>query len=192
MKLATIAMAACCLSTGAIPAFADQPLLRPARDVDVTYRAPAGAQQPKARVLEQRVRWLVAAHLMRIDPPTPGMFVILDYVARRMNVVREANRSVIEMTAPEEVAGVAGAAGTGSYLRRGTDTVAGLPCTDWETRDRDGREVVVCMTNDGVLLRARSDGGILVSASAVHYAPQDPGVFQVPPGYTHRSAERAR
>ena len=70
-------------------------------------RSPTG----QARSLEQRTRWLAAAQAMRIDPPTPGLYVIIDYVARRMSVVREADRSVIEMAAPEGMAGPTGASG---------------------------------------------------------------------------------
>jgi len=192
MRLAAIATLACCLAAGAVPAFADQPPLRPTRDVDVTYRATAGGQPADARVLEQRVRWLVAAHLMRIDPPTTGLFVIIDYVARRMNVVRESNRSVIEMAAPEDMAGMAASPRRGGYTRHGADIVAGLPCTDWQTADRDGRPVLVCITDDGVLLRASSGDKILVSATSVRFAPQDPAAFRIPADYTHRSAGAAR
>ena len=57
-------------------ALADQPLLRPSRDVDVTYRATA----PQAgREIGQRVRWLAASQTVRIDPPSAGLHVIIDY-----------------------------------------------------------------------------------------------------------------
>jgi hypothetical protein len=105
-----------------------------------------------------------------------------------MSVVREVNRSVIEMAAPEGASGVAANLPAGGFVRRGEDAVAGLACTEWETRDRDGRQALVCITADGVLLRADSEGQALVSAVSVQYAPQDPAVFQVPPGYVHRSA----
>lgn len=169
-------------------AAADQPLLRPSRDVDVTYRATGGDGAQGERRLEQRVRWLAAAQRMRIDPPSTGLFVIIDYLARRMSVVREANRSVIEMAAPEAEAGMTGNLPVGLYVRRGDGTVAGQACTEWETRDRDGRQAVVCITADGVLLRAASEGQVLASAVSVQYAPQDPALFQVPPGYAHHSA----
>ena len=192
MKPAGAAILTLALWVTASPAFADQPLLRPNRDVDVTYRASGAGLPQDSRRLEQRVRWLAASQIMRIDPPPTGLFVIINYVARRMSVVREANRSVIEMAAPEDVAGVAGKPGIGGYLRRGEDTVAGVACTDWETRDRDGQQALVCITADGVLLRARAEGKSLVSAVSVRYAPQDPAAFQVPADYTHRSAGAAR
>lgn len=192
MRSAAAAILAFCLSVSTSPGFADQPLLRPSRDVDVTYRATGAGLKQDGRRLEQRVRWLAASQAMRIDPPTTGLFVIIDYVARRMSVVREVNRSVIEMAAPEGATGLPGNLGAGSYVRRGEDTVAGLACTEWETQDRDGTQTLVCITADGVLLRASAEGQTLVSAISVHYSPQDPATFRVPADYTHRSAGAPR
>ena len=52
---------------------ADQPTLTPTRDVDITYRV-AGPNG----TAEQRVRWDVAGGRQRIDPPTPGLHIIVD------------------------------------------------------------------------------------------------------------------
>jgi hypothetical protein len=51
---------------------------------------------------------------------------------------------------------------------------------------------LLCVTTDGVLLRAQVDGQELVGAVSVQYAPQDPEVFRVPADYAHRSAGPAR
>ncbi len=189
MRLRRLLVLSGCVALAAHSAVADQPLLRPSRDVDITYRA-TGPRD--GRRLDQRVRWLAASQTMRIDPPTPGVFVIIDHVARRMSVVREADRSVIEMAAPDDMGGVAGHAGSGNYVRRGGDSVAGLPCIDWETQDRAGQPTLLCVTADGVLLRAAVDGQELVGAVSVQYAPQDPAVFRVPADYAHRSGGAAR
>jgi hypothetical protein len=164
------------------PARAQQPLLRPSRDVDVTYRAAAGDGQ----AVEQRVRWLAAAQTMRIDPPSPGLHVIIDYVARRMSVVRDATRSVVEMPAPDGV-GVIGGKAAGSFVRRGEATVAGRSCTEWQTLDTDGHPAVVCITEDGVLLRAGTADEVRVSAVAVRYEPQDAAAFQIPADYVRHA-----
>jgi hypothetical protein len=192
MQPVAAVLLACCLSVVASPGFADQPRLRPSRDVDVTYRATGAGQPQDGRRLEQRVRWLAASQTMRIDPPTAGLFVIIDYVARRMSVVRDANRSVVEMAAPDGLPDVAGNFGARDYVRRGEDTVAGLACTDWEALDRDGHKALVCITADGVLLRAGAEGKTLVSAISVRYAPQDPAAFRIPPDYMRHSAGAAR
>lgn len=169
-------------------AHAEQPLLRPNRDVDVTYQA---AAQNGANV-EQRVRWLAASQTMRIDPPSPGLHVIIDYVARRMSVVRDATKSVVEMAAPDSMADVIGGKLTTSYQRRGQATVAGRSCTEWQTQDREARAALVCITDDGVLLRAGTPQQVRVNAVSVQYTPQDPAAFRVPADYARRPAGAAR
>jgi hypothetical protein len=177
-----------CLAWAA-PGLADQPLLRPSRDVDVTYRAaaPRGGE-----AIEQRVRWLATAQVMRIDPPAPGLHVIIDYVARRMSVVRDGIRSVVEIAAPDNPADMIGGAAPSSFVRRGQATVAGQTCTEWQTQDREARPALVCITEDGVLLRAGTTDQVRVSAVAVRYAPQDPAAFRVPADYARHSAQATR
>jgi len=176
------------LSVVSAAAQTEQPRLRPTADVDVTYRVTGPGATPDGGWLEQRVRWLASAQALRIDPPTKGFHVIIDYLAGRMSVVREVDRSVMEMAAPAGMAGLPGAAASAVYTRRGEDRVAGVSCTDWETADRQGQRTLACITADGVLLRARVGDRTLVSAIAVRYAPQDPAAFQIPPDYTRRKA----
>jgi hypothetical protein len=173
----------------AAAASAEQPLLRPSRDVEVTYQAstPQGGGP-----VEQRVRWLAAAQTMRIDLPSPGLHVIIDYIARRMSVVRDATKSVIEMAAPDSMAAMTGAKLTASYARRGEATVAGRACTEWQTLDRETHPVMICVTEDGVLLRAGAADRVWVSAVSVRYAPQDPAAFRVPDDYVHHAPGAAR
>ena len=158
----------------------NQPPLRPTRDVDVTYRVGGDAN------LQQRMRWLASQQIMRIDPPTPGFHVIIDYAAGRMSVIRDAERLVVDMKAPAGIAG--GLAASPSYERRGDDTVAGVPCTDWQATNSEGAAALACITADGVLLRVRSGERVLASATSVNYASQDAAAFAVPADYTHRTA----
>lgn len=74
------------------------------------------------------------------------------------------------------------ATGTG-YERRGTDTVAGVPCTLWQTTDLRGSVVLACITADGVLLRASVGGHPVIEAKTVTYGPQPASLFAVPEGY---------
>ncbi len=157
------------------------PLLRPTRDVDVTYAVDAGG----GTALHERLRWDAAAQKLRIDPPTSGLYVIIDLAARRMSTVRSAERTVIEMAAPDNVTGMPNSAAAAA-VRQGADTVAGLACTEWDMTDAAGEAARLCLTDDGVLLRARADGRTLLSAETVHYGPLDAALFQVPAGYTHQ------
>lgn len=172
--LATLLSWACPGARGA-----DRPVTRPTRDVDVTYRLPVAGH-----VLHERMRWLVARQELRVDPPAPDLFMVVDYATRRMWVIDTATRQFLELSA--RAAHLPGPAPEGHFVRRGTADVAGLPCTEWQTADSAGRQVLACLTADGVLLRARTVAGghTLVEAERVSYAPQDPALFRVPAGYT--------
>ena len=182
--------AAAMLSAGllAAPALAqERPPLFPTRDVDVTYRLPA--PDPAAgggRVLEQRVRFSAASRRQRVDPPTAGTYFVLDYATHRMATVRPAAREVIDMANGE-----ADAAAT-PYVRHGEATVAGFTCTEWWTRDAAREAAAVCLTPDGVLLRAVAAGRLLLEATRVSYAAQDASVFAVPEGFSHLEAPAGR
>ena len=157
----------------------DRPSLTPTRDVDVTYRMTQGGQ-----TLEQRTRWQVGERRMRVDTPTPGVYMIVDYAARRMSMVSDADRGVVEVQAnagpmPGQVEGQSAA----SFVRQGSAQVAGLPCTEWRTLDSQGAVTLACITADGVLLRAQQAGRVLVEAARVAYGAQDPNAFRVPDSY---------
>jgi len=163
------------------PAGGDRPVLRPMHDVDVIYVVDAGA----GTTLHERMRWDVASQRLRIEPPTAGLYVIIDFSARRMSTVRLAERTVIEMMAPDNTTGVPNGAAAAA-VRQGADTVDGVACTEWDMTDAAGEAARLCLTDDGVLLRARADGRTLLSAETVHYGPLDAALFEVPAGYAHQ------
>ena len=165
----------------ALPAAAqDKPATIPTRDVDVTYRMvqPVEGGPP----LLQRMRWSVAAGKLRVDPPSPTLYMIVDYKARRMAVVRPADHAVLDMNAAGP--GLP-ASPAGRFTRLGEDTVAGQACTNWQTIDAGGKTVAVCITADGVMLRASQGTNVLLEAASVSYASQDPAAFQPPDGFRH-------
>ena len=161
---------------------AARPLLRPIHDVDVTYAMDAG----DGTTLHERLRWRATAQQLRLDPPTAGLYVIIDLAAKRMSTVRTADRTVIETAAPDNVTGMPDSAAAAA-VRRGTDQVVGLACTDWDMTDAAGEVARLCLTDDGVLLRARAGGRTLLNAETVVTGPLDAALFQVPAGYTTRS-----
>jgi hypothetical protein len=132
-------------------------------------------------VLTERMRWQAATQRQRVDPPTEGLFIVIDYRQGRMHTVRLSDRLVLDMAAPPLVAG--------AYLRQGEDQVAGLACTDWQATATDGQPTVACITADGVLLRATAGDRTLLSAVSVDYTAQDPALFAVPDGFTVRTME---
>lgn len=177
------------LALVATPALAqDRPAVAPTRDVDVTYRID-GPHGP----LFQRLRWATEIGRLRIDPPSPGLYVIIDTRSRRTETVRDAEHSVLQVdgatlpsaTLPSSTLPTANVAS--HFTRRGTAEIAGLACTQWETADADGQPTLVCLTIDGVLLRAQRSaqqgGRVLVEATQVQYGPQDSSLFRVPANY---------
>lgn len=173
--LAALAAGAACVS----PASAEsaRPQFLPTRDVDVTYSIVQGKS-----TLPQRVRWLAARRLLRVDPPVDGMYMIVDYDAKHMSMVREAQHAALEMNAPDGIA--LGVQNRLDATTRGSDErIAGLTCTNWQTTDLSNRPATVCLTPDGVLLQVRSQGRIVLTADQVRYGPQQAALFQVPDGF---------
>lgn len=144
-----------------------QPAL-PTRDVDVTYLAAQG--------VTQRWRFRVAGQTLRLDPPTAGLHMIIDYPAHSMAVVNDTDRTVIMAAAPPTA--------PGQGTARGADTVLGQPCTVWEQTDTQQQLTQTCYSADGVLLRARRGTQTLVEATAIAYGPADPSVYAIPAGYS--------
>jgi hypothetical protein len=177
------ALASLFLAPALATAAPDRPPALPTRDVDVVYMMVQPDAPDGPRVLEQRVRRAAAAGKLRVDPPTPGLWVVMDTHAHLLSTVREADRSVLELTSAQAQLGPGLPAGAAGFTRRGDAEIAGLPCTEWETRDMSGVPVLACITADGVLLRARAGARVLVEALHVAFAPQDPAVFRVPADY---------
>jgi hypothetical protein len=177
------------------PVPADHPFVVPQRDVDVLYAVPvqgplpAGQPQGQAAVA-QRMRFAVSPTRQRVDPPGPGTYMITDYAAGRMIVVQPAQHLATSLPAPGSPIAPHGVRATGDYKRLGVQAIAGAACTDWQTTDQSGNTSIVCLTEDGVLLRAMQAGRIMLQAVQLAYAPQAAAVFAVPDGYTLQAAPR--
>ncbi len=154
----------------------DKPAMIPQRDVDVHYNI--AGRTPDAQPREQRIRWSTEQGRMRIDPPSPGLYMIGDFHTGRMEVVKPADQSVLDM-GPGSFDPHADA----SFRKLGTAEVDGLACTDWQTSDNSGQPTVLCLTSDGVMLRASHGDQVLVEASSVSYGPQDPAAFSAPESF---------
>lgn len=151
-----------------------RPVLMPTRDVDITYRITKGAQ-----TLEQRVRWLAAEQLERVDPPG-AVYMIVDHKAHRLTLVDSSKRTVLEMELPSQ--GLLHPDEQAAYTKGRQDTVAGLGCTEWAAPADGGPPKQLCVTDDGVLLRIRAGAGAVLQATSVQYGRLAPETFQPPPG----------
>jgi len=186
----TAAAAAILLS--ALPALAQEAPanLRPTRDVTVTYRMEGGAiPQPQ----EMRMAWDVANQRQRVDPPGGMGWMLIDRRANSAVMVMDAQRMAMSLP-PSSVAAMTQEVpppGT-SFTRRGTDRVAGQSCDQWETTTPQGKSTV-CLTGDGVLLRALTEVAgapgapasppLKMEATEVRYGAPDAARFAVPQGY---------
>jgi hypothetical protein len=176
MSLAVGLCITLCLAT---PARADKPpAVQPLRDVDVTYRVPVPGLTVTSML--QRLRFSAALHKQRLDLPTSGNWMLLDFTAHTMDMVREQSHEIVEVPAPDNASQPGAGAG---FVRLGQSSVVGINCTEWRTRDTRGQETVACYTDDGVLLRAANTDGPLMEAVEVKYAPVPADVFDLPKGY---------
>jgi len=162
------------------PALADTPPpVQPLRDVDITYKVPVPGLT--VTVMLQRLRFSATMHKQRLDLPTSGNWMLLDFTAHTMAMVREQSHEIVQVAAPAS----AGQPGAGAgFTRIGPASVIGLACTEWRTRDNRGQETVACYTDDGVLLRARNADGPLMEAVSVKYGALPGSVFALPEGYS--------
>ena len=173
---------ACATAAAHAPARAqDVPVVQPSRDVDVTYRVPVPG--PGNASLLQRLRWSATSRRQRVDLPTSGGWMVMDFGAHRMWIVHDETRTVIDLAAPPDIAPSAANFTKGSPL-----VVASTPCTEWRTRDGSGQDTDVCYTQDGVLLRVRSGSQALLEAISIKYDLQPESVFAVPDGYSHQGS----
>jgi hypothetical protein len=172
--------AAFCLTAlfvAVVPARAEeQPKLVPTRDVDIRYDV-TRPQQPKAR---ERVRWLAAEHLERVDASGRSTS-IFERDARVVTLLTPATRTFRKL---EHIPRRPVEPEPGAVLARGAGAlVASLPCTDWSWTE-DGEKHTVCATADGVILRLVVDGQTFIEARSVKYGPQKADLFRIPANYT--------
>ena len=184
-RLAATAATAGTLCLGmAVPAVAQEhPLTQPSRDVMVEYHVEskeAGPQRPR----DVRMYFTDQGNKMRVEGSGQPGYAVMDRGAGRMMVVMPEQRMYMEMPLdPKRMMGFDSKDGT--FTRHGTDTVAGYTCNvyDAQTERHSGQ---VCITDDGVMLRARSndnnEGGNL-EATKVVYGSQQASLFAPPAGY---------
>lgn len=164
------------------PAMAQQkPLDVPTRDVTATYRLEGGP--PGAGQQTMTMAYQVAGEKMRIGQANQG-FTIMDGQARRTYVVNIPQRAYFEV--PYDPADRSFIPPGMTFTRGGTDTVAGLTCTIWQTREAN-QTSSACITADGLMLRAEEPGPNgqtqKIAATSVQYGPPPAGTFRVPAGY---------
>jgi len=177
-------------STSLSAAAQDRPLVQPSRDVAVTYRVEGAAASvvPGGIPGTLRLSWDAAGQRLRAEPEGRTQAVIVNLREHSAQVMDSMLRSAL--TLPVRDGDLQPLTLDGARLtQRGTDTVAGLPCTTWAVQAPRGAGTV-CFTADGVALRA--DGQVdgqhgTFTASSVSYGPQPDTLFRVPAEYLQLS-----
>jgi len=173
------------LAVAVIPGATAQqrPTATPTRDVSVTYRASGEA----GAIGEMRMSWLPARNLMRVDMAGGLGWMLVDVQAGTAFMVMDAQRMILNLPAGQIPPGGMAPSQTARFTREGPSRISNLDCVNWRVED-GGETARVCLTNEGVMLRAESLGSQAASrgtleATAVSFGAQDPSRFQRPTGY---------
>jgi hypothetical protein len=191
MRISALFGTAACLAAVTAAAQDRPPIMQPSRDVMVEYHVSGVAMGPHR---SDTVRMYFTDHgsKLRIEPVGQGDYSIMDRSARHMIIVMGAAHAYLEMPydptriMPFNDPNV-------SLVRQGSATVAGLSCTVYLAKRQD-HVGHVCLTDDGLLLRAKGDNpndpeGSL-EATKVSYGSQPAALFAPPPDYQKMDVAR--
>ncbi len=169
----------------AVPAAAqDHPLFHPSHDVMVEYHV-VNTRPGDHRSDTVRMYFTDGGMKIRMEPVGQPGYSIIDRHANLMLMVMVPQHIYVEMTYdPKRI--MAFDETDATLTRSGSDTVAGIGCTVYDA-ERQGHRGLLCISSDGLLLRARSNdpgapnGGM--EATSVTYGPQPASLFVPPPGF---------
>lgn len=180
LLLAGLAVMAQAPAPAPSPRPVDRPPLVPTRDASVLYRlVPAEGPAEEVRVTTQ-----AGGSPMRVDMADKS-WMLLDLRAQRMAMVVMAEETVMDLPyqGPPQQFVLSPAM---RFVRRGPDTVAGVPCTLWDVALGPQR-AVMCITGEGVLLRTQVQDArgrrTVVEAISVSFAPATEAEFTPPADY---------
>ncbi len=163
------------------------PALLPTRDAALSYRV-TDARNGHTMMVRAYVK--AGAGLVRVDAEGMPGYAILDRAARLLTVVMPAAHGYLRIPIGSGADHFIAQAEGLRFRRIGTETVAGLSCTEWSMTDKRGGAERgsgnACITADGLVLRVRGTGdgvGGSVVATAVEEAPQPAALFAVPAGF---------
>ncbi len=162
---------------------ADRPVMAPTREVSVLYRVTSSGNPPA----EVRITTLPNGAAMRIDMPDRS-YMLVNQADKRMAMVVPDEQTILDLPWSGGLQDQFTINARMKFNRRGIDTVTATRCTVWEVA-LDRTRGVMCITDDGVLLRSLSQDEAgqrsLIDALSVSYTPAPPKEFVPPPGFEH-------
>lgn len=155
--------------------------LRPTRDVAVTYKVEGGDQAPRM----VPVAWSAASQKVRAEPSGIPGWLLVDLPRNQARMIIDAQGLAVNLPAGDMTPLLGGVPAGTRMTPTGSAIVAGQRCENWRVSRQD-TEGTVCLTRDGVILRAagkhQGRSGRL-EATEIRYGAQDPSRFRIPQGY---------
>ncbi len=176
------------LTVGQVTWADEGPRLTPTKEVAVTYQLSGTSQQQGAQKLQ--VSWgdrgRARLDFYRyLDAKLPFGALIYDPTTDRITTILPERQGFVQRDVGKLPSPAAFLNSDMKFTRKGTATVAGLPCTDWRVLKAGTEEGTACVTEDGVVLRATRErpGPGLIEAIAVRVAPMPADAFVPPPKF---------
>jgi hypothetical protein len=166
-----------------------RPLVLPIHDVVVEYQSRGMVPGPSGTLTTTvMVRFAGNGDRLRVDGPYGGFYALIDVDNARMIMVMPDKRIYVDQPADPNLIALL-QADDPSFQKTGAERIAGFECTDY-TADINGHSGSLCLTDDGILLRAEIDNPDRrpeLQAISVTYALQPSELFEIPDGF-HRVA----
>lgn len=180
------ALAQAAPATAARPATPDRPPLLPTREASVLYRVVASGSPP----VEVRITTKANGAAMRIDMPDRS-YMLVNQAEKRMAMVVPDELTVMDLPFQPGMQDQFQLNNRMRFTKRVVETVASLRCTSWDVLV-DGGRGIMCVTDDGVLLRSISLDPAgrrnVIEAISVSYAPAPASDYLPPEGFDHMAA----
>ncbi len=160
----------------------DHPPYMPTRDVAVEYKVKSGPDDAPQHI---HMMFTAGGDRVRVEPPGMPGYSVIDRTAQRMMMVFPDRHAYMELPFDPEKRRSFAFNDSMKFTRKGTDTVAGVPCTIW-TVQTEKTTGIACVSEDGVILRGQGAGenaGSSMEAVKVEYGPQPDSLFQPPADY---------
>jgi Domain of unknown function (DUF4412) len=162
----------------------ERPIMRPTRDVAVVYHVQAAGPSGEPETRTVQMYWTGQGTRLRLQTDGQPGFGLVDYAAGRMTMVMLPQKAYAVVTFDADHAPGLNIPPGAVINRSGSDTVAGVACTEWTLQGPQGGGTA-CITKDGLMLRVRGaqpgEPAAMVAVS-VAYGPQPAGLFTLPAG----------
>ncbi|MCU0986570.1 MAG: DUF4412 domain-containing protein [Acetobacteraceae bacterium] len=154
----------------------------PTRDHAVTYR-----MQHEGRTAQMTVSFSASLRRQRVEMAEAGVAMIHDLPGRRMLMLNEQLRIAMELpVTAQQGQQMLSIPDDMTLARTGSATIAGHACTTYRATQRGAERGTVCLTEDGIMLRADLAQGErrgTMEATTLSLSPQPAALFEVPEGW---------